>query len=135
MLERQFFHYEALEEWKNGMWAIARGAKRNQYRDAAADLMRCPAEFKEAMLQAVSDWPNSCLHNLSAEAVNRLAWLGHADCCIATGSPEECTRLGWHTLNKREQDEANRVAQEVLDVWVERNAMRGTLFGWSIGLC
>lgn len=135
MLDRQYFHYEDLEEWRAGMWRIVRGTKRHDLSVAAADLMRCPDEFKAAMQSATREWPKSCLHNLSAESMNRLAWLGHAGCLIATGSPEECTRNGWHMLNKDEQDEANRVAQEVLDEWLSHYQWRGTLFGWSMGIC
>lgn len=135
MLDRQFFHYKDLEEWKAGMWRIVRGTKRKDFANAAADLMRCPDEFKDAMISAISEWPKSCLHNLSAESINRIAWLGHAGCLLATGSPEECTRNGWHMLSKDEQDEANRVALEVLTLWIDRNQWRGTLFGWSEGLC
>lgn len=135
MLDRHYFHYEDLEEWQAGMWRIVRGQKRHDFSNAAADLMRCSDEFQAAMLSATAEWPKSCLHNLSAESINRLAWLGHAGCLIATGSPEECTRNGWHMLTPSEQDEANRVAQVVLDDWVAKHQWRGTLFGWSMGLC
>jgi hypothetical protein len=135
MLDRHFFHYEDLEEWRDGMWKIVRGKKRADYINASADLMRCPDEFKTAMMSALEEWPNSSRHNLSAESINRIAWLGHAGCCVCCGSPEDCTRAGWHMLTKDEQDAANRVAEEVLNVWVSRNQWRGTLFGWSMGLC
>lgn len=130
-VERQFFHYEELEEYQAGMWKITSGSKRKHYIDSAADLMRCPDEFKVAMMQAIETWPKSCAQNLTAEAVNRIAWLGHAGCCIGVGSPEDCTRKGWHELTTPEQDEANRVAQEVLDVWLERNYGVPPLFAWG----
>ena len=83
----------------------------------AADLMRDSQRFMAAMTRALAEWPRSCLHNLTADGVNKLAWLGHAGCCLGVGSPEENTRIGWHLLNQAEQDEANRVAQAVLDSW------------------
>lgn len=115
--ERVYRHYEELEEFHAGMWAIVRGENRKAFIQAAADLMRDSDAFKEAMQKAVLEWPVSVETALTADAVNRIAWLGHAGCCIATGSPEESTRAGWHTLDMAEQDEANRVAQEVLDEW------------------
>ena len=118
MVERVFHHYEDLEEFHAGMWRIVRGKERQNNIEAAADLMRCPEEFKEAMMQALTLWPKSCEANLTADSVNRIAWLGHAGCCIAAGSPEENTRAGWHELTKSEQDEANHVADEVLKAWV-----------------
>jgi hypothetical protein len=119
-LDRIFHHYEDLEEYHAGMWRIVRGKERQNNIDAAGDLMRCPDEFKEAMAQAVAAWPKSCEANLTAESVNRIAWLGHIGCCFATGSPEENTRAAWHTLSPSEQDEANRVAGEVLAEWGSR---------------
>lgn len=118
--KRIFYHYEDLEEYHAGMWRIVRGLERKNNIEAAADLMRCPDEFKEAMMQALTLWPKSCEANLTADSINRIAWLGHAGCCIATGSPEENTRAGWHTLTKDEMDEANRVAGEVLEHWLCR---------------
>jgi hypothetical protein len=117
MRERVYHHYEDLEEYHIGMWRIVRGKKRKEFVANAAALMQQPDEFKDAMLKALDAWPKSCDANLTAEAVNRIAWLGHAGCCIATGSPEEATRAAWHTLA---QDEANRVAGEVLDLFIRR---------------
>ena len=99
------------------MWRIIRGEKRKQFIDNAADLMRAPEEFKTAMLTAIKQWPKSCEANFTADGVNKIAWLGHAGCCVAVSSPEDCTRLAWHTLSKDEQDEANRVAAEALATW------------------
>ena len=86
--------------------------------------MSKPDKFKAAMRRAAHEWPRSCEHNLSAENVNRIAWLGHAGCCVGAGSPEEATRAGWHTLTPDQQNEANRVAGDVLDEWLSANADR-----------
>jgi hypothetical protein len=114
---RQYFHYEDLEEFTAGMWRIVRGSMRIRNAAASADLMRHPENFKVAMYRAVKEWPKSCLHNLTAEAVNRIAWLGHAGCCLGVGSPEENTRIGWHMLTAAEQMAANAAAMEVLNYW------------------
>lgn len=119
---RRYFHYEQLEEFQQGMWRIVRGDQRMANARAAADLMRDAARFSKAMFQAVRDWPNSCLHNLTAEAVNKIAWLGHAGCCLGAGSPEENTRIGWHMLSPEEQARANQAAQTVLDYWLSVHA-------------
>lgn len=115
--ERVYFHYQDLEEYKQGMWKIVRGDRRKSYIEAAADLMKTPDEFKAAMVSAIEQWPKSCAHNFTAEGVNKIAWLGHAGCCISVSSPEDCTRTAWHTLSRQEQDEANRVAAEALEAW------------------
>lgn len=121
---RVYFHYEDLEEFQCGMWRIVRGEKRLANARRAAALMRISTDFETAMRRALKEWPNSCAHNLTADGVNKLAWLGHAGCLLGAGSPEENTRIGWHMLNPAEQDEANRVAQLVLDTWVPVHVTR-----------
>lgn len=129
--ERVYFHYRDLEEFHAGMWRIVRGERRKRNAMNAAALMRDSAAFSAAMMRALTEWPNSCAHNLTADGVNKLAWLGHAGCCLGVESPEENTRIGWHMLNQAEQDEANRVAQVVLDQWEMRpaNSAQYDMFG------
>ena len=115
--KRVYFHYEDLEEFHAGMWRIVRGEQRNRNATAAAELMRDIPAFTAAMARALTEWPKSCAHNLSAEGANHLAWLGHAGNCLAHGGPEENTRIGWHMLTQDEQDAANAAAQMVLDAW------------------
>ena len=121
-MERTYFHYQDLEEFRDGMWKIVGGLKKAKNALAAAELMRNAKDFEAAMMRALEEWPNSCQHNLSAEDTNRLAWLGHAGCLLAAGSPEENTRCGWHLLKTKEQDIANSVAQKVLDLWIDANS-------------
>lgn len=118
MIERVYHHYEALEEYQCGMWRIVRGDQRMVNARNAAAVMQDTPRFLAAMRRATTEWPKSCEHNLTAEDTNRLAWLGHAGNLLAVNSPEENTRIGWHLLNAREQDEANRAARVVLDEWL-----------------
>lgn len=118
MMERIYHHFEDWEEYHAGMWRIVRGEQRKENVQRAAALMRDPERFQLSMQRALAEWPNSCAHNLSAESTNRIAWLGHAGCCLGAESPEENTRAAWHTLEQFEQDEANRVAALVLALWV-----------------
>lgn len=121
-IERVYRHYEELEEYHAGMWRIERGEARKGHLLAAANLMRDSDLFKAAMVRALDEWPLSTEVALTADAVNKIAWLGHAGCCLGVGSPEEATRAGWHTLNQSEQDEANATARDVLDIWEVRYA-------------
>jgi len=134
-MDRVYFHYQDLEEWRDGMWKIVGGIKKKANSEAAATLMRDGSKFEAAMMRALEEWPNSCQHNLSAEDTNRLAWLGHAGCLLATGSPEENTRCGWHLLTTDEQNAANAAAQNVLDMWVEANLLMPPLLKIMVGKC
>ena len=131
-LNRIYYHYEQLEEFSGGMWRVVRGEQRKSFIFAAARLMKCSKSFKSAMRKAIKDWPNSCKHNLTVEAANRIAWLGHAGCCIAAASPEGATRAAWHTLDRIEQDAANAAALEVLSEW-ESDNMENDLLAWCDG--
>lgn len=127
MMTRKYFHFSDLEECTQGMWAIVRGDQRKINSENAASLMRNSQLFKKHMMSALTLWPNSCLHNLSAEAVNKIAWLGHAGCFLGVGSPEENTRVGWHLLSPNDQAEANKVAAEVLEQWELANKQKEQL--------
>jgi hypothetical protein len=127
MSDRIYHHYEKLEEYHAGMWRRVSGEKRKEHIANAADLMKAPADFRDAMMRAIDEWPMSCEANLTAEVVNRIAWLGHAGCCIVANAPEDCTRSAWHTLDRFEQDVANKMADEVLTIYLGRNKTQQTL--------
>jgi len=127
---RQYFHFKDLEEFTDGMWRIVRGEERRSNAARAAELMRAPSAFKSAMQEALHRWPKSCAHNLTSENSNRLAWLGHAGCFLTARSPEENTRIGWHSLSPEQQAEANKVASDVLKEWLASGAWTGQLELW-----
>lgn len=122
---RVYFHYSELEETHSVMWKPHSGEEGVKYSELAADLMRKPSEFKAAMLRAVNEWPKSCEFNFTGQSVNRQAWIGHAGCCLAVGSPEANTRQAWHMLNQSEQDVANQMADEAIEVWEKNYKARG----------
>jgi hypothetical protein len=94
--------------------------------------MADPPRFADAMRSALTKWPKSVEVALTTPGLNHKAWLGHAGCFLATGSPEETTRLGWHELDDAEQFAANLAAETVIAEWARENATRSdqmTLFG------
>lgn len=106
------------------MWRNVSQAERDSYALVTADLMAFPDKFESAMRRALDEWPESCEHNLTATAMNRQAWLGRAGCFLATGSPEDATRLGWHRLDAAQQHEANAAADRVITEWSRRRRLR-----------
>lgn len=127
--KRVYYHYEELEEFHAGMWRIVRGDERKRFIELSAALMRDFDLFSDAMLVATHLWPKSCEHNLTIEASNRLAYLGHAGCCVNHGAPEESTRAAWHTLSPEEQARANEAARIVLYEW-DLSRVERDLFAW-----
>ena len=86
-------------------------------RDAYAEFLRDDGRFREALDGVLRDWPNSCEHYLSNERMNRLAWLGQAAMCYATGVSRQF-RSGFNRLTGAEQDNANLTALEALNYWL-----------------
>lgn len=73
--------------------------------------------FSNAMIRVINEWKYSCEHNLTCVSSNRIAWIGQAAVCIATGAPESCTRAGWYQLEEKTRIQANKAAQIAIDLW------------------
>lgn len=118
-MKRVFYHHEQREDLaQNGMWRIVSGTKeREDFIRRSAELMANPELFKRAMMKAIDLWPKSCEVNMTSSSTNQRAWFGHAGCFLSTGSPEDCTRLGWHTLTEDQQRVANAAADEAIEAW------------------
>jgi hypothetical protein len=123
---RIHYPWHLLEEYQpdGGMWAIPSTGEREEFVEATSDLMADPAAFEAAMLRALDEWPLSVSVALTTPGLNQRAWMGHAGCFLATGSPEETTRLGWHDLDEREQHHANAAADRVIAEWRRRDGGR-----------
>ena len=116
-MQRVYHNFMRLEEYTAGMWRITRGTERKAFVKLAAELMIDTSKFHAAMVRAISEWPLSCAHNLCVEQMNRIAWLGHAGCCVGVRSPEDCTRAGWYWLTDDQMRAANAVAADALSLW------------------
>lgn len=119
-MKQVFHHYEKWEEIPAGMWRNVSPSERQEYLSKAQSLMINTSAFETAMSKASYAWPYSCEHHLTSGAFNRQAWMGHAGCCLETGSPEDVTRLAWHTLSQEQQDLANAAADRVIANWERR---------------
>lgn len=83
------------------------------YRDFLADLDR----FRDAANCVINEWTHSCEHYLTNFAMNRIAWIGQAAMCYATGIPSKfCS--GFNLLSEEQQQAANEVALDVLNDWL-----------------
>lgn len=75
------------------------------------------AAFCAALARVLAEWPNSCEHYLSNQNMNRIAWLGQASMCIATGIPSRF-RGGFYKLTEEQQARADATALEYLNRWL-----------------
>lgn len=124
-MPRIYHNHDDREECEPAaMWRVVSQRERDAFAATAADLMAFPQSFEAAMVAALDEWPRSCEHNLSASSMNQRAWLGHAGCFLATGSPEDATRQGWRTLTAAQQFEANAAADRAIAEWRRRQRYR-----------
>ena len=96
------------------MWRSVYGQERDLYLEKAIVFTGNARLYGRYMIKVVKEWPYACLHNLTNPSINRQAWIGHSACCIAIKCPEDITRLAWHTLTQKQQDDANSQADKAI---------------------
>lgn len=118
-MERIYHTWDKWECYPAGFYETKppKGMTDEQARQEYARFLRNPERFREALRGVLADWPNSCEHYLSNERMNRIAWLGQAAMCYATGVPQEF-RGGYNRLTRTEQRRADEVALEALNQWL-----------------
>lgn len=118
--DRIFHTFDKWECHKAGFYASKfDGKTQEQCEKMYAEFLSDTERFKEALDGVLRDWVNSCEHYLTNKAMNRIAWLGQAAMCYATGVPSKyCS--GFNLLTQEEQDKANLVALDALNYWMAK---------------
>lgn len=118
---RVFHTYEKWECHKAGFYASNfDGKTADECKQAYADFLSDSNKFREALGHVIEEWVFSCEHYLTNTAMNRIAWLGQAAMCYATGIPSKyCS--GFNLLTDEQQQEANMVALDSLNDWLLSN--------------
>jgi len=121
--ERVMHTYDKWECHKAGFYASKfDGMTKNECEQAYADFLSDSDKFSNALDKLTNEWKYSCEHYLSNRAMNRIAWLGQAAMCYATGIPSVyCS--GYNRLTREQQEEADSVALKYLNKWRENNNM------------
>ena len=124
--ERVFHTYYKWECHKAGFYnTVKDGMTKTECEEAYRDFLSDISRFAEALQHVIVEWKHSCEHYLTNVAMNRIAWLGQAAMCYATGVPATF-RSGFFLLTKEQQEEANRTALVYLNKWLTANG-RGEL--------
>lgn len=118
--ERIFHTFDKWECHKAGFYASKfEGHTQEQCENMYAEFLSNIPRFKEALQGVINDWVNSCEHYLTNKAMNRIAWLGQAAMCYATGVPAKYCG-GFNLLTEQQQEEANQTALEALNIWMAK---------------
>lgn len=119
-IERIYHPYWDWEEIEFNMWGNVEN--KQEYLDWAIGFTGDAELYGAAMIEVVNEWTKSCQHNLSNRTQNRRAWIGHAACAKVKGCPEHIVREAWGHLTEDQQIEANKKADEAIELWEMRNA-------------
>lgn len=88
--ERIFHTFDKWECEKAGLYKTSvDGMTADQCKEAYRDFLSDTDRFREAAECVISDWEKSCEHYLTNFAMNRIAWIGQAAVCYATGIPSK----------------------------------------------
>lgn len=119
--DRIFHTWENWECHKAGFYKSKfEGHTEEQCEQMYADFLSNDSKFREALNGVISEWENSCEHYLTNKAMNRIAWLGQASMCYATGVPSKYC-AGFNLLSEEEKLIANNTALEYLNIWMKNN--------------
>jgi hypothetical protein len=87
---------------------------------AYADFLSNLEQFRSGLERVMATWVKSCEHYLTNENMNRIAWLGQAAACVMLGLPRRY-RAGYNLLSEDQKREADALALEYLNQWLERH--------------
>lgn len=118
--DRIFHTWDKWECHKAGFYASKKeGMKAEECEKLYAEFLSDNEKFKNSLNGVLNEWINSCEHYLTNKAMNRIAWLGQAAMCYATGVPSKfCS--GFNLLNNEQQEKANKIALEYLNIWMKK---------------
>lgn len=119
--DRVFHTFHKWECHKAGFYASKfEGKTPKECEEAYRDFLANTPLFAEALEGVISEWKYSCEHYLTNHAMNRIAWLGQASMCHATGIPSKyCS--GFNLLTEEEKEQANQTALVALNKWMRNN--------------
>lgn len=122
--ESRIFHtYEKWECFKAGFYNSTKdGMSATQCEQQYYEVLTSDILFSLSLEKIINEWKYSCEHYLTNNAMNRIAWLGQAAVCYASGVPAKfCS--GWNLLSKDQQDNANQIALTYLNKWLKANGL------------
>lgn len=119
--DRIFHTFDKWECHKAGFYASKKdGMTTEECEKAYAEFLSNKEKFAAALEKVTTEWKYSCEHYLTNKSMNRIAWLGQAAMCYATGVPSKYCG-GFNLLSQDEQHNANMVALEYLNKWLTNN--------------
>ena len=120
-MERIYHHFKYWEDHKHGFYDNCSGKERDIKIEKVLEMFNSEQLTRENMTRVIDEWIYSCEQNLTNESMNKIAYLGQGACCLYAEVPSTVTMEAWSKLSKDVKDRSNRIANEVLNVWLSRN--------------
>lgn len=116
--DRIFHTHDKWECHKAGFYNTTfEGIDKDKCLQAYADFLSNNKRFSDALNAVINEWKFSCEHYLTNASMNRIAWLGQASMCYATGVPSKFCG-GYNLLSTKQQEKADRIALRYLNKWL-----------------
>lgn len=122
-MKRTYHSYDKWEDVKNGILDNGFSEIETEELTNKAKRLLCNSKmFYETALKVITEWTYASEQHLSNTSRNRQAWLGQASCCMKYKVPEHITKYAWRMMTLKQQERANRIADDVIMLWEERYA-------------
>ena len=118
---RIYHPWQDWEDYRFGFYNNCSGKEKQKFIDLALEMFNSKDLTTENMYRVVTEWVNSCEHNLTNESMNKIAYIGQAACCMYGKVPSTVTMEAWNLLDTETQTQANQIAEEVLQKWIKNH--------------
>lgn len=116
-MNRIYHPYQNWEDFPAGFYDNVSGKNKTYLFNKVVELFSDPELTRFYMNKVIELWPNSCEHNLTNMALNRIAYLGQAACCIYAGVPCSITMEAWGSVSEENRNKADSIAEEIIKEW------------------
>lgn len=109
------------EDYKCGFYDNCSGEVKEKHIVKVLEMFNSEDLTTQYMKKVITEWKYSCEHNLTNEALNKIAYIGQAACCIYAGIPCTVTMEAWSLLSKDVQNRSDSIAEKTLNTWISNN--------------
>lgn len=123
-IKQQYIPYWEWEDWINGMWRKIPQEQESEWLNKCIEFTGDWIKYGSAMEEVVKQWPRTMINSLTSPSTNKRAFVGHCAVQYKIQCPEHITRMAWKELTEKQRNDADEIAQIVIDDWIEKYAQQ-----------
>jgi len=120
-MNRIYHPWDLWECHKSGFFKNQSTKNKRKQLELCINLYSDSIRFKKVCNKIITKWVFSCEHNLSNEALNKIAWMGQACCAIEYGISSDISRSAFNEVKLKLQKKADIIAQNYVNKWGRLN--------------